>query len=300
MLVFVKTNHRSRNSETHLQPLFMILVYLIGLHIYTKPIQEQQLLGEKYGRIVPFFDACFNPTQNPCLPTHNDIPNQVTTLNAYIISFTCATNPHAGRGLKHSSTPFLGLPRGRLPLLIIINLLAGDISLNPGPTTSTTKTTTTGKRRGRKPKHPCGLCKYAVKNAGIQCTHCDEWFHFDCSNTTDTVLEFHKEHPDSVWLCPACDITNFSNSFFDSSFDHPLGLEVSNQFESLSSSSDDPDSDLIQPILTPIKLVRRGNTWKRAPKTQKQVASCDSNGYLESMPRMLHISEPDLSNKQIN
>ena len=232
--MFLFGNHRYRKTETTLQPLFLILVYLFGLLVYQESKNEQHRMKSKYGRIVPFFDTSFDPSPNACLPneTQVDIPDQVTLSNAYILSFSCATKPYPGGGLKHTSTPFLGLPRGHLPLLILANLLAGDISLNPGPTTSMSSeyaamptgvssnvsmvsqvsstprnaatTTRYQRRRGRKAKYPCGLCEYAVKSTGIQCTNCTAWFHIKCSDISSNELKFHSEHPDAIWLCRTC------------------------------------------------------------------------------------------------
>lgn len=143
-------------------------------------------------------------------------------------------NMFRGNGLTHSATPFLGYPRGRLPLFIIVNLLAGDINLNPGPK---------GQHRGRKPKYPCGLCSFAVKDSGIQCSMCTSWFHLNYSNVSNDTLGFHLKNPNAIWLCPLCDVINLASSFLDSS-DLTSMLNLSNSFESLTSLSDDPDCDV--------------------------------------------------------
>ena len=62
----------------------------------------------------------------------------------------------------------------------------------------------------------------------------------------DGDIEFHTANPDAVWLCPTCDVINFASSFFDSSGNLLSVLNLSNSFESLSSLSDDSDTEIYQ------------------------------------------------------
>jgi hypothetical protein len=105
-----------------------------------------------------------------------------------------------------------------------------------------------------------------------------KWFHLNCSDTSNEDVKFHNAHPDAIWLCPACDVTNFASSFFYSSSDHFSSFDLSNPFESLS-SSDESNNDAVDPplcrlnikpkkddhrnkIVTPTKLIRCGSMWK--------------------------------------
>lgn len=155
-------------------------------------------------------------------------PSEISVQKKYVNTFS-------RNGSKHSATPFLVYPRGRLPLFIIVNLLAGDINLSPGPKRQ---------HRGRKPKYPCGLCSFAVKDSGIQCSMCTSWFHLNCSNVSNDIFGFHSKNPNAIWLCPLCDVINLASSFFDSSSDLTSMLNLSNSFESLTSLSDDPDCNV--------------------------------------------------------
>ena len=93
-------------------------------------------------------------------------------------------------------------------------LLSGDISPNPGP---------------RKPKYPCGLCKYAVgaTQRAIQCDSCNFWIHFKCIQGM-TVQTYHAlGDSDEAWYCNLCatemDLNNvfdFSDSFFSEKSTH--------------------------------------------------------------------------------
>ena len=186
---------------------------------FSQHIQRELQKESPYGRILPCFDTTFNPRSGKealVFTSFSVTVNTVTvkttdfsTDEAYLISFSCATKTYPRGKLRLNSTPFLGLPRGRLLLFILINLLAGDINLNPGPVindtssnsaTVTDSRTTTRNRpvnlnpgekrsRGRKPKYPCGLCgRYAVKNDCIQCSSCDAWFHENCSGISDDTM----------------------------------------------------------------------------------------------------------------
>ena len=124
------------NSPPSLYLLLCVGLFTICYRIHNCVTSELQVLctdSLNYtGRTIPFFDTTFNPNKNPFFSTYDDahIP---TIAEAYQTSFCCALNPRRGRGLKVNSSPFLGYPKGRLPLFILVNLLAGDINLNPGP-----------------------------------------------------------------------------------------------------------------------------------------------------------------------
>ena len=126
-------------SSVSLHFMLIVAFFTIGYRMYFDSFETRSRLCRPaytcnyIGRTIPFFDTTFNPIKNPFFSTYEDfcIPSLA---EAYQTSFCCAIDPRRGRGLKVSSTPFLGFPKGRLPLFIIVNLLAGDINLNPGPT----------------------------------------------------------------------------------------------------------------------------------------------------------------------
>ncbi len=272
------------NPTFHLHLVLFVVSGLSGLKLR---LHETYISNScDYGRILPFLDATFDPIEVvPSLP--NFAPNVVNWQSMYVISNSSALNQYRANGLKPSSSPFTGYPRGTLPIFILVNLLAGDINLNPGPATanhhhvsSEVKThdqfVPIKRKRGRKPKWPCGLCGYAVKTQCIQCSFCDTWFHFNCSEATDTTLAYHKMNPDAIWHCPACSVVNFTNStFFNSDINDSSALELSNSFDSL---YDLNDSDIppvgtsspnrasfinFEPKVSPIKIQRSGDcAWK--------------------------------------
>lgn len=225
-----------------LYTLVCITLLITGMR-FSQHLRRELQEESTYGRILPFFDTTFNPRFS------KEIQSLTTTTRtarvvmftvgvlktadfspeeAYLISFSDATKINLVGRSRLNSTPFLGLPRGRLPLLILINLLAGDISLNPGPVTSNSTSeidpciTTRNRlvhlapekkrRRGRKPKFPCGLCGYAAKTDCIQCSSCDAWFHENCSGISNDTMKLHADHPSLIWICPECDDMNLSNS----------------------------------------------------------------------------------------
>ena len=235
----LKAKSSGKSSMPALCLLLLISFIQLGLRTYRECERDpypgihglSRYTQKTYGRIVPFFDSHFAPHHDMCMLKMSAFQTDLRA--AYIISYSSALNVFRGNGLKHSSTPFLGHPRGRLPLLIIINLLAGDISLNPGPGSKIHQ-----RQRGRKPKYPCGLCSRTVKDSGIQCSECTSWFHLNCSNVSNNTLNFHAENSNAICLCPLCDVMNSAtSSFLDSSTDSDLsGL---NPFESLTSLNED-------------------------------------------------------------
>ena len=71
---------------------------------------------------------------------------------------------------------------------IMLLLLAGDVSMNPGP---------------RKAQFPCVTCNYAVgaKQRSIQCDCCNKWTHFKCIPNM-TVKEYNAlGESNEPWYC---------------------------------------------------------------------------------------------------
>ena len=88
--------------------------------------------------------------------------------------------------------------------LLTVLLLGGDIHLNPGPNW----------------KYPCGTCNKLVKRnqKGIQCDHCDLWYHTKCCSIGDEIYNILANSP-CVWLCPSCGLPSFSDSLPEASLD---------------------------------------------------------------------------------
>ena len=82
-----------------------------------------------------------------------------------------------GQGGNGKAPDATGQPRWRRPVKnsafgfygVLLLLLSGDVSLNPGP---------------RSCKFSCGTCGKPVRDnqAGIQCDSCDRWLHCKCIN----------------------------------------------------------------------------------------------------------------------
>ena len=101
-------------------------------------------------------------------------------------------------------------------ILLNLLLLCGDISLNPGPNW----------------KFPCSLCKGPVKSnqRGIQCDSCDFWFHSRCLGMNNDEYQ-QLANSSCSWICPNCDLPNFSTSLCDWSTNSSI---LSNSFDILS------------------------------------------------------------------
>lgn len=82
-------------------------------------------------------------------------------------------------------------------ICIILLLLSGDVSLNPGPV-----------------KFPCGTCEKGVRRnqRAIQCDDCNLWFHLKCIDLLLTEYELLGNSTDS-WFCKKCYLPDFSDSF---------------------------------------------------------------------------------------
>ena len=163
-------------------------------------------------------------------------------------------------------------------------------TVGPIPDTDTNSQTT--KRRGRKPKWPCGLCKYACKINCIMCSKCEQWFHNNCSGASGETLNHQINHLDAVWLCPVCDNINLSSANSDSD------LELNNFFQCLS----DTDKPVTSPSpcrrkVTPLKLSKVEDGWTRVtrsrPKRNQQVKPSTS-----STPRLRKVTPIKLSKSE--
>ena len=106
--------------------------------------------------------------------------------------------------LKHNRIVPLSIPvefKQRHHRLLLILILSGDISVNPGP-----------------PKHPCGYCyKPVAKNhRAVLCEACNYWSHIKCARVSPTEY-ISLSNSDEPWLCGECNSFKFTDSFFDNS-----------------------------------------------------------------------------------
>ena len=252
-----KTHYRCRrNSSLLLYPVLACACYLFMLRVNLKcnsPTTSRNI----YGRIVPFFDTYFDPVIVNCTPSYHD--QTVSFDTAYVLSFNCATNPYPRKGILFRSSPFLGYPRGRLPVLLLANILAGDISLNPGPKT----------------KYPCGVCSKACKwkQDCIACDQCETWLHRTCINMSPEMFKI-LGNSSCTWICDNCGLPLFDSSFWSSrSFEH------NNSFAPLDGSSDmdsSISSNLGEPSCSssPIITSRRKNSADSNTQNSKRLKHC--------------------------
>jgi hypothetical protein len=106
--------------------------------------------------------------------------------------------------VKHSRINPPSVPvefKQRIHRLLIILIISGDISLNPGPV-----------------KNPCGLCaKPVAKNhRAVLCEGCNYWWHIKCGKITPDQYKT-LSNSDDPWICHDCSYFQFSDSFFDGS-----------------------------------------------------------------------------------
>ena len=181
--------------------------------------------------------------------------------------------PSALANFKKSKSLEICSNRGfLLPLLI----LAGDIHPNPGP---------------RALKYPCSACHKAVKNRdfAICCDNCDSWIHKDCCGmSTPTYREL--QNSSGSWICPSCNLPNFSSTLFSSS-----PIEVGNAFNVLSDNS-------LSCVNSP-EIVRTSSPVRAKPKLKKNaskifsVQSLNINGIRSKkacLSALLDIEKPDI------
>ena len=101
--------------------------------------------------------------------------------------------------------------------LLFILLLGGDTQINPGPNY----------------KYPCGVCSKPVKynQKCLQWDNCNLRYHTKCCRIHNDMCNSLLAKSSCVWMCPQCDLPNFSNSFLDNSSE----LNLNNSFSALDS-----------------------------------------------------------------
>ena len=79
-------------------------------------------------------------------------------------------------------------------------------------------------------KADCGLSSHAVLNGhkAVQCDSCEMWIHNEWSYISLGEYET-LENTNCSWICPKCEVLNFSDSYFDSQ----RNFEQSNKFDPL-------------------------------------------------------------------
>ena len=216
--------------------------------------------------------------------------------------------------------------------LSIILLLAGDVSLNPGPDSCVgckvpvhknrrkvkcddcediyhaTCAKISSKKYGQliqnqqiwlcqmcKPE-PCGMCDQLVTKyqKGMECDNCRKWVHTSCGGIED--LEYLDYVGKScTWMCPVCDMMIFSDSLFNSS----SGCDTSNQFSLLDGQEDESlfsnhdEADLLHQETT--ASLTQENQGSNRSKTSRNLNSrnCSSNDSL----RIMLVNFQSISNK---
>ena len=133
-----------------------------------------------------------------------------------------------------------------LLLGFLLLMLAGDVSVNPGP---------------RPARYPCGTCCYAVSKGqrAIYCERCLFWIHLKCEPHISIAMYKELGASDEPWFCSNCTtlinnendecLLRFSDSYFETSFDSTpenySGYNFSDSFfdSSISSTSTTAESE---------------------------------------------------------
>ena len=135
---------------------------------------------------------------SPARPTEN-----VPILT--ILGSTVRTVKPLLRSLLFAATDRKTPPRYRL-LLFLLLATAGDIELNPGPTTTAAET------------FPCGLCDRPVTWSmlgAVCCDNCSMWIHKSCTELNSK--EYSQiTKPNVTWLCHKCNSLNVDSFTFHS------------------------------------------------------------------------------------
>ena len=117
-----------------------------------------------------------SPLRQPHFLESTNHPTTVVINNCHSLNFTSilACSQFRTKTFKLSS-PLLSKSSSKYKLIILsLLLLAGDLEVNPGPTTTFTS------RQGRKIKYLCGNCSRECVSDCICCDNCNRWFHIKC------------------------------------------------------------------------------------------------------------------------
>ncbi|XP_072043026.1 uncharacterized protein [Amphiura filiformis] len=94
---------------------------------------------------------------------------------------------------------------------------------------------------------PCGMCKGPINHChkAVQCDNCEQWHHIRCGGMDD--ITYNTLHDQTfLWMCPACEVVVFSDSFFTSSSEK--SFNSSNTEKSCDNSSAEIDDGDQVPI----------------------------------------------------
>ncbi|XP_063420709.1 uncharacterized protein LOC134705924 [Mytilus trossulus] len=194
-----------------------VFILTVSLHQQTEQLRFNNLNVVPHFNIISDIFYCQNSTG-----TYN-----VTLANDLDIEFHFMIYYH----IKHSRRCPPSIPvefKQRHHRLLILLVISGDISLNPGPA-----------------KHPCGHCYKAVakNHRAVLCEACNYWWHIKCANISPTSYNVlcNSEEP---WLCNDCNSFKFTNSFFDISLQNSTCMNTSNSSSSSESSGSDIFTEL--------------------------------------------------------
>jgi hypothetical protein len=114
--------------------------------------------------------------------------------------------------------------RKRDCMIVLLIIIAGDVSQNPGP--------------GNKSIFPCGLCEQAVKwnDVGVCCNNCSLWYHKSCGDISSKDLSY-LEQSSVIWHCYKCNSVNIDSVTFNS-----FELSTTNAYAPLSDLDSSVDS----------------------------------------------------------
>ena len=85
----------------------------------------------------------------------------------------------------------------------------------------------------------CYLCNVIVKDndPAVRCDNCNNWVHNKCSGIhANEYIELQVQTTSATWICPTCDIMNFSDSFFENT----SVINIENKFSLLENHQNNP------------------------------------------------------------
>ena len=166
-----------------------ILLFLLAIFVKKKTDSEENSI----------FCKIASPIASPC---------SITKIS--VINFL-----HVTKRLLKSDLDQRSIPQATSTPTFLLLLLAGDISLNPGP---------------RPPKFPCLICQKACKwtTPCVRCDSCHGWYHQNCMAMPDQIFQALNN---ISWECVHCGLPNFSLTLFDT-----IIVNDTNSFSALNST----------------------------------------------------------------
>lgn len=218
----------------------------------------------------------YNLISNNLVDTISLIP-----ANQYLIKPQTISSPSfeafsvSSQNYQRRAAIFAGKPRSSLLLNLI--LLCGDININPGTAW----------------KYPCGLCKKPVKcnQLGLQCDSCDSWLHVRCLEMNIDDYE-NLANSSCSWICPNCDLPNFSTTLLDSSTG---SIVLCNSFDILSTNCTQTTSGTPRGNMNCTNVPKPDKSSKRN-KLRGMIINCNGLKSLEHsnyFQALLELHDPD-------